>query len=234
MAMRLDKFLADMQLGTRSEVKKLIQKGHVVIGNQIIKKADYKVNENTIVYVDDMPIDYVSYEYYILNKPAGYICATEDATHPVIMDLIPTIRKDLSPVGRLDKDTEGLIIITNDGELNHRLLSPKNHVDKTYYVEVDKDIPENAQEIFSQPMEFEEFTSLPAKYENITSTSAYLTIHEGKYHQVKRMFEKIGCTVTFLKRIQFGPLTLDGLDTGSYRSLTPEELEALYNERKSE
>lgn len=228
MAMRLDKFLADMQLGTRSEVKKLIQKGHVSIDGQIIKKADFKVNEDTIVYVDGMPIDYVSYEYYILNKPAGYICATEDATHPVIMELIPTIRKDLSPVGRLDKDTEGLIIITNDGELNHRLLSPKSHVDKTYYVEVDTDIPSNAQEIFSKPMEFEEFTSLPAQYENISPTSAYLTIHEGKYHQVKRMFEKIGCTVTFLKRIQFGPLTLDGLETGEYRSLTQEELDALY------
>lgn len=229
MAMRLDKFLADMQLGTRSEVKKLIQKGHVTINDQVIKKADYKVDETTLVCVDGLPIDYVSYEYYILNKPGGYICATEDATHPVVMELIPTIRKDLSPVGRLDKDTEGLIIITNDGELNHRLLSPKRHVDKKYYVEVDTEIPENAKEIFSKPMEFEEFTSLPAQYENITPTSAYLTIHEGKYHQVKRMFERIGCTVTFLKRIQFGPLTLDGLETGDYRSLTQEELEALYD-----
>lgn len=226
--MRLDKFLADMQLGTRSEVKKLIQKGHVTIDGQIIKKADYKVSEDTIVYVDGMPVDYVSYEYYILNKPAGYICATEDSIHPVIMELIPTIRKDLSPVGRLDKDTEGLIIITNDGELNHKLLSPKNHVDKTYYVEVDTTIPDNAKEIFSQPMEFEEFTSLPAQYENITETSAYLTIHEGKYHQVKRMFEKLGCTVTYLKRIQFGPLTLDGLELGEYREITQEELEVLY------
>lgn len=229
MAMRLDKFLADMQLGTRSEVKKLIQKGHVTIEGLVIKKADYKVNEDTIVYVDGMPVDYVSYEYYILNKPQGYICATEDANHPVIMELVPTIRKDLSPVGRLDKDTEGLIIITNDGELNHRLLSPKSHVDKTYYVEVDTVIPDNAKEIFSKPMEFEEFTSLPASYEKISDTSAYLTIHEGKYHQVKRMFEKIGCTVTFLKRIQFGPLTLDGLETGDYRELTQEELEALYD-----
>ena len=119
-------------------------------------------------------------------------------------------------------------MLTNDGELNHRLLSSKNHVLKKYYVQVDTDIPDNAEDVFSKPIVFEEFTSLPAEFEYIDNRSAYLTICEGKYHQVKRMFEKIGCTVTYLKRVQFGSLTLDGLESGQYRTLTEEEIKDLY------
>ncbi|MDY4796635.1 MAG: pseudouridine synthase [Floccifex porci] len=226
--MRLDKFLADMQIGTRSEVKKLIQKGHVSINEQIVKKVDTKVDEETIVYVDGLRVDYVSYEYYLLNKPAGFLSATQDSHYPVVMELVPCIRKDVGIVGRLDKDTEGLLLLTNDGELNHRLLSSKNHVLKKYYVQVDTDIPDNAEDVFSKPIVFEEFTSLPAEFEYIDNRSAYLTICEGKYHQVKRMFEKIGCTVTYLKRVQFGSLTLDGLESGQYRTLTEGEIKDLY------
>ncbi|MCI7802454.1 MAG: pseudouridine synthase [Floccifex porci] len=226
--MRLDKFLADMQIGTRSEVKKLIQKGHVSINDQIVKKVDTKVDEETIVYVDGLRVDYVSYEYYLLNKPAGFLSATQDSHYPVVMELVPCIRKDVGIVGRLDKDTEGLLLLTNDGELNHRLLSSKNHVLKKYYVQVDTDIPDNAEDVFSKPIVFEEFTSLPAEFEYIDNRSAYLTICEGKYHQVKRMFEKIGCTVTYLKRVQFGSLTLDGLESGQYRTLTEGEIKDLY------
>lgn len=228
MEMRLDKFLADMQIGTRSEVKKLIQKGHVSINDQIVKKVDTKVDEETIVYVDGLRVDYVSYEYYLLNKPAGFLSATQDSHYPVVMELVPCIRKDVGIVGRLDKDTEGLLLLTNDGELNHRLLSSKNHVLKKYYVQVDTDIPDNAEDVFSKPIVFEEFTSLPAEFEYIDNRSAYLTICEGKYHQVKRMFEKIGCTVTYLKRVQFGSLTLDGLKSGQYRTLTEGEIKDLY------
>lgn len=228
MEMRLDKFLADMQIGTRSEVKKLIQKGHVSINDQIVKKVDTKVDEETIVYVDGLRVDYVSYEYYLLNKPAGFLSATQDSHYPVVMELVPCIRKDVGIVGRLDKDTEGLLLLTNDGELNHRLLSSKNHVLKKYYVQVDTDIPDNAEDVFSKPIVFEEFTSLPAEFEYIDNRSAYLTICEGKYHQVKRMFEKIGCTVTYLKRVQFGSLTLDGLESGQYRTLTEGEIKNLY------
>lgn len=228
MEMRLDKFLADMQIGTRSEVKKLIQKGHVSINDQIVKKVDTKVDEKTIVYVDGLRVDYVSYEYYLLNKPAGFLSATQDSHYPVVMELVPCIRKDVGIVGRLDKDTEGLLLLTNDGELNHRLLSSKNHVLKKYYVQVDTDIPDNAEDVFSKPIVFEEFTSLPAEFEYIDNRSAYLTICEGKYHQVKRMFEKIGCTVTYLKRVQFGSLTLDGLESGQYRTLTEGEIKDLY------
>ena len=227
MAMRLDKFLADMQLGTRSEVKKLIQKGHVTINDIVVKKADHKVDENTVVYVDGIPIEYVTFEYYLLNKPAGFICATEDSYQPTVMELIPTYRKDLFPVGRLDKDTEGLLLITNDGDLNHFLLSPKNHVDKTYYVKVDISLPDYAKEFFSKPIEFEDFTSASAQYEQIDDTSAYLTIHEGKFHQVKRMFEKIGCTVTYLQRVRFDFLTLGNLEVGEYRELTQDEVNKL-------
>ena len=228
MEMRLDKFLADMQIGTRSEVKKLIQKGHVSINDQIVKKVDTKVDEETIVYVDGLRVDYVSYEYYLLNKPAGFLSATQDSHYPVVMELVPCIRKDVGIVGRLDKDTEGLLLLTNDGDLNHRLLSSKNHVLKKYYVQVDTDIPDNAEDVFSKPIVFEEFTSLPAEFEYIDNRSAYLTICEGKYHQVKRMFEKIGCTVTYLKRVQFGSLTLDGLESGQYRTLTEGEIKDLY------
>ena len=228
MEMRLDKFLADMQIGTRSEVKKLIHKGQVSINDQIVKKVDTKVDEETIVYVDGLRVDYVSYEYYLLNKPAGFLSATQDSHYPVVMELVPCIRKDVGIVGRLDKDTEGLLLLTNDGELNHRLLSSKNHVLKKYYVQVDTDIPDNAEDVFSKPIVFEEFTSLPAEFEYIDNRSAYLTICEGKYHQVKRMFEKIGCTVTYLKRVQFGSLTLDGLESGQYRTLTEGEIKDLY------
>ncbi len=225
--MRLDKYLADMSCGTRSQVKDLIKDKRVKVNDEIIRKADYQLKDTDTVKVDDEIISYVEYEYYILNKPAGYLSAVEDNRDPVIMELISSKRKDLSPVGRLDKDTEGLILITNDGQLNHDLLSPKHHVLKKYYVELDKDLPENANNILSNPIEFEDFTSKPAIYEKIDNKKAYLTISEGKYHQVKRMFEKVGCTVTYLKRIEFGTLTLGELKIGEYRLLTEEEIARL-------
>ena len=223
-AMRIDKFLADMGYGTRNEVKKMMRNGYVEVDGVVIKKGDFKVDIDTIVYVDDQPVQYVENEYYVLYKPAGYISAREDGRYPTVMELIQSYKSDLSPVGRLDLDTEGLLLITNDGDLNHKLLSPKNHVEKKYYVEVDKPLPDNTEEIFSKPIEFEDFTSKPAKYEQINEASAYLTITEGKFHQVKRMFEHVGCTVTYLRRDEFDFLTLDGLNVGEYRELTEEEL----------
>lgn len=225
--MRLDKFLADMSFGTRKEVKQLLKEKRVQINGKIITKADFKVSFEDEIYVDDELIEYVEYEYLILNKPQGYVCALEDRRYPVIMELIESIRKDLVPVGRLDVDTEGLILITNDGQLNHKLLSPKSHVDKTYYVEVDTVIPEDAVDIFAKPMDLDDFITQPAKLEIIDETSANLTICEGKFHQVKRMFEKVGCTVTYLRRDQFGPLTLSDLELGEFRDLTEEEIELL-------
>jgi 16S rRNA pseudouridine516 synthase len=224
-SVRLDKYLSHMGFGTRNDVKKMIKNGWVTINDETIKKADYNVKEEDVVCVDDEPVTYVEYEYYMLNKPEGYVSATEDNLYPTVMELVQSRRHDLYPVGRLDVDTEGLLLLTNDGTFTHNLLSPKKHVDKKYYVEFDGVLPENATGIFSQPMEFEEFTSAPSKLEIIDENHAYLTIHEGKFHQVKRMFEKVNCTVTYLKRIQFGFLELGNLEIGEYRELTPQEVE---------
>lgn len=225
--MRLDKFLSHMGYGTRNEVKNIIKNGWVTIEGKTIKKADFQVKEDQTVYVDDVPVSYVRYEYYILNKPAGYVSATEDTLHPTVMELIPSIRNDLYPVGRLDLDTEGLLLVCNDGQLTHELLSPKKHVLKKYYVEFEGTLPENAVEIFAQPMDLDDFITKPAKLEVLDQDKAYLTISEGKFHQVKRMFLKVGCKVTYLQRVCFGPLELKDLEIGQARALTPEEIELL-------
>ena len=227
MAVRLDKFLSHMGYGTRNEVKNIIKNGWVTIDGETIKKADFQVKEDQTVYVDDVPVSYVRYEYYILNKPAGYVSATEDNLYPTVMELIPSIRNDLYPVGRLDLDTEGLLLVCNDGQLTHELLSPKKHVLKKYYVEFEGSLPENAIDIFAQPMDLDDFVTKPAQLEVLDQDKAYLTISEGKFHQVKRMFQKVGCEVTYLQRVCFGPLELKDLEIGQARALTPEEIELL-------
>ena len=225
--MRIDKYLADMSCGSRKEVKELLKLGRVKVNDVIIKKNDYKVNENDIVKLDDEIINYLEYEYYILNKPAGYISALEDNRYPVIIDLVNTRRKDVVPVGRLDLDTEGIILLTNDGQLNHRLLIAKYHVDKKYYVELESDIDESAIDTFARPLDLGDFITLPAKLEILDKRSAYLTISEGKYHQVKRMFEAIGNKVIYLRRDEFGPLKTGDLKLGEFRELTEEERKEL-------
>lgn len=225
--MRLDKFLSHMGYGTRNEVKNIIKNGWVTIEGKTIKKADFQVKEDQTVYVDDVPVSYVRYEYYILNKPAGYVSATEDTLHPTVMELIPSVRNDLYPVGRLDLDTEGLLLVCNDGHLTHELLSPKKHVLKKYYVEFEGTLPENAIDVFAQSMDLDDFVTKPAKLEVLDQNKAYLTISEGKFHQVKRMFQNVGCEVTYLKRVSFGPLELKDLEIGQAIALTPEEIELL-------
>lgn len=227
LAVRLDKFLSHMGYGTRNEVKNIIKNGWVTIEGKTIKKADFQVKEDQTVYVDDVPVSYVRYEYYILNKPAGYVSATEDTLHPTVMELIPSIRNDLYPVGRLDLDTEGLLLVCNDGQLTHELLSPKKHVLKKYYVEFEGTLPENAIDVFAQPMDLDDFVTKPAKLEVLDQNKAYLTISEGKFHQVKRMFLKVGCEVTYLQRACFGPLELKDLEIGQARALTSKEIELL-------
>lgn len=228
--MRIDKYLSHMGFGTRSQVKNLIKNGWVTVDGKTIKKSDIQIKEGQIVCVDDKPISYVEYEYYMLHKPSGYVSATEDNVHPTVMELVDSVRNDLYPVGRLDIDTEGLLLITNDGQFTHNLLSPKKHVSKKYYVEFDGDLPSDAVEIFSKPMEFEDFTSQGGTLEIINESSAYLTIYEGKFHQVKRMFLKVRCEVTYLKRVSFGSLTLGDLELGQSRKLTEKELELLQSE----
>lgn len=226
--MRLDKALSLYGIGTRQEVKNLIKRGQVSVNGMSRVSADMKVSEEDEIIVSGEKLLMNAYEYYILYKPSGYLTATEDKHRPVVMDLVPSKRKDLSPVGRLDLDTEGLLFITNDGTLNHLVLSPKRHVKKKYYVEVDKDLPDTCETVFKEGIQFEEFTSLPAEFEKLSSRSAYLTIMEGKYHQVKRMFHHVGCEVTYLRRETFGDLSLEGMKKGDVRALSNEEVEHLY------
>ena len=231
---RLDKFLADMSIGTRSQVKAMIGKGNVKVNGNVVKDASFKINkEMDEAEANGKQVSYKSYEYYMLNKPAGVITATTDSREKTVLDLITgKSRKDLFPVGRLDKDTEGLLLITNDGELSHRLLSPGKHVDKTYYVETDNSINENDKELIENGLDIgEDKLTMPAKLEipDIPGKNAYLlTIHEGKFHQVKRMFQAVGVNVIYLKRLKMGSLVLDeSLAPGQYRALTEDEINRL-------
>lgn len=231
---RLDKYLADMSFGTRTEVKKLIRQGKVVVDGAIVKNPDIKIDTDTqSVLCNGIAVTYETYEYYMLNKPAGVISATSDKKEKTVLDLIDSKkRKDLFPVGRLDKDTEGLLLITNDGELAHRLLSPKKHVDKLYYARVEGVVGVEDIDAFAKGLDIGEgeYTK-PAKLEILKSdviSEIQLTIQEGKFHQVKRMFEVVGKKVIYLKRLEMGTLKLDdGLGLGEYRPLTQKEIEEL-------
>lgn len=244
--MRLDKFLTEMGEGSRSQVKELIRKGRVLVNGQAVKQSETKLDpDQDQVQVDGRAISYVSKEYYLLNKPKGVVSATEDSLHPTVVGLLTHAkRSDLFPVGRLDMDTEGLLLITNDGDLAHRLLSPKKHVDKTYYAELSGTLPKDSRERMARGLVLEDGTkTLPARLTVLEAgggdgaktdgsqerpARVFLTIQEGKFHQVKRMFEVLGCRVTYLKRTAMGPLTLDEtLAPGQYRPLTREELEKL-------
>ena len=231
MKIRLDKYLADMGKGTRSEVKKAISKGLVRVNNVIVKKPETKLDtDSDHVLFDGVLVGYAQYEYYMLNKPAGVISATEDKREKTVIDLIiERKRKDLFPVGRLDRDTEGLLLISNDGELAHRLLSPSKHVDKVYYAKVDGEVTIEDVEAFQQGVDIgEEKLTRPAKLRVLksgTQSEIELTICEGKFHQVKRMFQAVGKEVVYLKRLQMGTLILDeSLKPGEYRELTEQEI----------
>lgn len=232
--MRLDKYLAEMGVGTRQEVKKQIRQGKAAVNGTVVKTADTKIDETSDeVTISGRNISYVSYEYYMLNKPAGVVSATEDRRDTTVIDLIKEKkRKDLFPVGRLDKDTEGLLLITNDGDLAHRLLAPKKHVDKVYYAKIDGMVTEEDVKRFAEGIDIgaeEEEMTRPAKLDIMKSaeeSEIRLTIHEGKFHQVKRMFLAVGKEVTYLKRERMGTLCLDeNLKPGEYRLLTEEEIE---------
>ena len=234
--MRLDKYLAEMGVGTRQEVKKQIRQGKAAVNGTVVKAADTKIDETCDeVTISGRNISYVSYEYYMLNKPAGVVSATEDRRDTTVIDLIKEKkRKDLFPVGRLDKDTEGLLLITNDGDLAHRLLAPKKHVDKVYYAKVDGMVTEEDVKRFAEGIDIgaeEEEMTRPAQLDILKSgeeSEIRLTIHEGKFHQVKRMMAAVETPVVYLKRTAMGPLTLpDDLRKGEYRSLTDEELRKL-------
>lgn len=237
---RLDKYLADMGIGTRQEVKKYIRKGLVRVNQETVRTPEMKIcEEKDEVFLEGQRIAYASCEYYMLNKPAGVVSATEDKRETTVIDLIrDKKRKDLFPVGRLDKDTEGLLLITNDGQLAHRLLSPKRHVDKTYYAKVSGCVTREDVLLFARGLDIgtdeREERTMPGKLEILRSGSEseiLLTIQEGKYHQVKRMFQAVGKEVVYLRRERMGALVLDKeLKPGEYRPLTKKELENVKNE----
>lgn len=231
---RLDKYLADMGMGTRSELKKAIRNGRVSIDGVPAKKPEEKVDpDKQAVCFDGKEIRYQAMEYYMLHKPAGVVSATKDAKEKTVIDLIQgTKRKDLFPVGRLDKDTEGLLLITNDGDMAHRLLAPGKHVDKTYFARIEGLVTAEDVDAFAKGLDIgDDDLTMPAKLEIVLAgeeSEIRVTIQEGRYHQVKRMFEAVGKKVIYLKRLSMGSLKLDEtLEKGAYRLLTDEELDKL-------
>lgn len=229
--MRLDKLLADRGYGTRKEIKKLLQKNSAIINGVPTKDGSAKVvADDRVEFLGDV-ISCESMIYYLFHKPAGCVCANEDALHPTIFHYIPNPRNQLFSVGRLDIDTEGLLLITNDGALAHNLLSPRHHVDKVYYARLDHAITEADIQAFQAGLDIGDDTNtMPADLSpaNEAGDEIYVTIKEGRYHQVKRMFEARGNAVCYLKRMSMGPFVLDDtLPAGSYRPLTPEEMELL-------
>lgn len=234
MIIRLDKYLADMGAGTRSEIKKSIRAGKACVNGTVIKRPETKINtEKDSVQINGENISYVVFEYFMLNKPSGTVSAVTDRHETTVVDLITgRKRDDLFPVGRLDKDTEGLLLITNDGATAHRLLSPAKHVDKVYYARVRGKVTEEDKKLFAQGLDIgDDSPTLPADLIICSSgdlSVITLTIREGRFHQVKRMFKAVGKEVVYLKRLRMGPLTLDeGLKPGEYRRLTEKEVNEL-------
>ncbi|MCQ5252446.1 rRNA pseudouridine synthase [Bariatricus massiliensis] len=231
---RLDKYLADMGVGTRSEVKNFIRRGMVTVDGAAASRPEQKIQpERQTVMVNGSQVCYVEFEYYMLNKPAGVVSAVTDTREKTVLDLLTgKKRKDLFPVGRLDKDTEGLLLITNDGELSHRLLSPSKHVDKTYFARIQGRATADDIRAFSEGIDIgDEKPALPAVLKILKTgdtSEVEITIQEGRFHQVKRMFEAVGKKVIYLKRLSMGSVVLDEtLPPGGYRELTKEELERL-------
>ncbi|WP_270346785.1 pseudouridine synthase [Enterococcus thailandicus] len=233
--MRLDKFLADVGLGSRKEVKGLIKKGQVTVNGKVIKSDKFQVKEllDEIAYLDEK-LMYQKNFYYLLNKPAGVVSATQDNYDETVLDLLNDFdyREDLFPVGRLDKDTEGLLLITNDGALAHRLLSPKKHVEKEYFAKVAGVMTAEDIDAFSKGLVISQgeetlptVLTIDAVNEAEQTSDIRLILHEGKFHQVKRMVKAVGKEVTYLKRIRMGNVVLPAdLGLGEYRELTAEEL----------
>ncbi|EAC9081117.1 rRNA pseudouridine synthase [Listeria monocytogenes] len=232
--MRLDKLLSHTGFGSRKEVNPLLKSGAVVVNGTIQKDSKTQVNpDKDQITVHGTPVVYQEFVYFMLHKPQNVVSATEDNVSETVIDLLAQedTLTDPFPVGRLDKDTEGLLIITNDGTLAHNLLSPKKHIDKTYYAKIDGDVTAADVEAFAAGIELDDgYTCKPASLEIITPNEINVTIQEGKFHQVKRMFAARGKTVSYLKRISMGNLQLDeSLELGEYRPLTEAELAILQN-----
>lgn len=235
--MRIDKMLANLGFGSRKDVKQLLKSGVVQINNTVIKDSKMHVDpENDVVSLNGEVVEYRQFIYLMMNKPSGVISATEDSKDETVIDLLEMsdVVFEPFPVGRLDKDTEGLLLLTNDGQLAHRLLSPKKHVPKMYYAVIDGVVTEADVEAFKQGVTLDDgYVTKPGELNILKSgirSEIELTITEGKFHQVKRMFQAVDKRVVYLKRMTMGPLMLDeDLELGEYRELTEEEIEQLLN-----
>ncbi|WP_333886930.1 pseudouridine synthase [Clostridium sp.] len=235
---RLDKILANLGYGTRKEVKAIVKSGTVKINGVVVKDSAMKINPNeSRIEIEETVVEYKKNIYILMNKPEGLVSATFDNYDETVIDILEPKYQAFKPfpVGRLDKDTRGLLLITNDGELNHRLIAPKNHVDKVYYAEIDKEVDMTDVKKFKKGIVLkDEYTCMPAELKIIESDEngarVEVTVQEGKFHQVKRMFNALGKNVVYLKRIRFGPLSLDDtLQEGEYRELCEKEIEILKN-----
>lgn len=231
--MRIDKYICACTAFSRNDVKKLVKSGRITVDGETVKKADIHIDENAHVAFDNETLVYREFVYIMLNKPKGFISAVFDKHYPVVTDLIGEeyAKRSLAPVGRLDLDTEGLLLLTDDGSFNHSMTTPKKNIYKRYFAVLDKPAEESDKEVFGSGMEFKDFTAKPARLEICENPNeVFIEIAEGKFHQVKRMCERVGKSVTYLKRTAIGPLTLDeNLESGEYRELTPEELASLVN-----
>lgn len=239
---RLDKILAHVGIGTRSELKRLAKEGAIFVNCVKVKDSGMQVNPDTdIITVNGEPVLYREFVYLMMNKPQGVVSATEDNRDRTVVDLLDKAYApfEVFPVGRLDKDTEGFLLLTNDGKLAHNLLSPRKHVPKTYFAKVEWEVSESDREAFSQGVTLDDgYETLPGilrilktgKESEDEPSEIELTIMEGKFHQVKRMFQAVGKKVVYLKRISMGPLALDpSLELGQVRELSKDELLALQN-----
>ena len=233
---RLDKIISNLGYGSRKEIKALVKKGLVKVDGEVVKDNGVLIDpEKSVININGEDFFYREYIYLMMNKPDGVISATYDNREETVIDLLEVEHQVFNPfpVGRLDKDTVGLLLLTNDGELNHRLISPKWHVDKVYYAKIDKAVDEKDVEAFKNGITLDDgYKCKEGKLEIINSSNegaeVMVTIQEGKYHQVKRMFEALGKTVVYLKRTEFGGLPLDQeLEEGEYRELTEDELALL-------
>lgn len=226
--MRLDKFLSQSTDLSRKDIKQLIKKKLVTVDGAVVQKSDIHVDGGEEIAVDGIRVEYKPYVYLILNKPSGYVSATKDREWRVVTELVPSeyARFDVFPVGRLDIDTEGLLLLTNDGDFAHSITSPKKNVYKRYFARLDKPAATSDIDEFARGMEFKDFTAKSAKLELCDDpTEVYVEIAEGKYHQVKRMFERVGKQVVYLKRVAIGGLELpNDLETGQIREINSDEL----------
>ncbi|MGN1369425.1 MAG: pseudouridine synthase [Aristaeellaceae bacterium] len=236
--LRLDRWLVTLGVGSRSEVQKLVRKGGVQVNHTPVRDPAQQVDETSAVLtVNGQPLDGRLTRHVMLHKPAGLLTAARDKKQPTVMDLLPEVYSAIGcmPVGRLDKDTTGLLLLTTDGEMNHRLLSPGRHVDKTYLAEVDGLLTPSHAESFAHGLHLSDFDAQPALLEIVAPQTGRVTVHEGKFHQIKRMFSAVGLEVTRLHRETFGSLTLDpALPEGAWRELTDAELAGLYQDAQME